>query len=104
MYRPADRRTVSQAPDRSTGVHQPPPDRRELFDPGAEQVDPLAAGDLRVEPEVAGHLADHDQLLRGDLPAGHARDHRIRAVALQVAVSEEFRLNLRHVKPTPPPM
>ncbi len=56
----------------------------QLLDPGAEHVDPLPAGDLGVEPEVAGHLADHDQPLRGDLAAGDARHHRVGAVALQV--------------------
>ena len=46
------------------GVDQPPPDRGQLLHPRAEQVDPLAAGDLGVEVEVPGHLADHDQLVR----------------------------------------
>ena len=66
------------------GVDEPPPDRGQLLDPGAEQVDPLAAGDLRVEPEVAGHLADDDQPLRGDLAARDPRDDRVGAVALDV--------------------
>ena len=71
-------------PGLEAGVDEPPPDRGQLLHPGAEQVDPLAAGDLRVEPEVAGHLADHDQLLRGDLAAGDPRDDRVGAVALDV--------------------
>src|SRR5262249_3034538 len=61
-------------------VDQPPPDRRELLHPGAEQVDPLAAGDLGVEPEVAGDLADDDEPLRGDLPARDTRDDGVGAV------------------------
>ena len=65
-------------------VDQPLPDRRQLLDAGAEQVDPLAAGDLRVEPEVLGDLADRDQPLGGDLAAGDARDDRVGAVLLQV--------------------
>ena len=66
------------------GVDQPAPDVGQLLDPRAEQVDPLPAGDLRVETEVAGHLADHDQLVRGDLAAGYPRHHRVGAVALDV--------------------
>ena len=38
---------------------------RQLLQPRAEQVDALAAGDLGVEPEVAGHLADRREILRG---------------------------------------
>src|SRR5690606_10051777 len=34
------------------GVDQAGPDEGELFDPGAEHVDPLTAGDLRVGTEV----------------------------------------------------
>src|SRR5262249_32627222 len=66
------------------GVDQPSPDARELFDAGAEQVDALPAGDLRVQPEVPRDLADHDQLLGADLAAGNPRDHRVAAVALHV--------------------
>ena len=51
---------------------------------GAEQVDALAAGDLRVEVEVPGDLADDDELLRGDLAAGDAGDDRVGAVPLEV--------------------
>ena len=49
-------------PGLEAGVDQPPPDLRQLLDPRAEQVDALAAGDLGVQAEVAGNLADHDQL------------------------------------------
>ena len=66
------------------GVDEPPPDRGQLLHPGAEEVDPLAAGDLGVEVEVAGDLADHDELVGGDLAAGDARDDRVGAVALDV--------------------
>ena len=59
-------------------VDQAPPDLRQLLHPRAEQVDALPAGDFRVEPEVAGDLADDDELLRGDLAAGDARHHRSR--------------------------
>src|SRR5690606_25897343 len=63
---------------------QSPPDRRQLLDPGPEQIDALTAGDLCVEVEVPRHLADDDELLGGDLPAGDARHDRVGAVALQV--------------------
>ena len=43
---------------------------RELVDAGPEQVDALAAGDLRVEVEVLGDLADGDELIGGDSPPG----------------------------------
>ena len=65
-------------------VDEPLPDLRQLLDAGAEEVDPLAAGDLRVEPEVLGHLADDDEPLRRDLAAGDAGDDRVRAVLLEV--------------------
>src|SRR6185437_591978 len=35
-------------PGLEAGVDEPPPDRGQLLDPGAEQVDPLPAGDLGV--------------------------------------------------------
>src|SRR5690606_34831282 len=40
-----------------TRVDQTSPDVRQLLDAGTEHVDPLTAGDLGVETEVAGHLA-----------------------------------------------
>jgi hypothetical protein len=55
-----------------------------LIETGAEQVDALAPGDLRVKPEVGGDLRDHRELLRGDLACGNAGDHRVRAVLLHV--------------------
>ena len=71
-------------PGLEAGVDQPAPDRRQLLDPRPEQVDPLPAGDFGVEPEVPGHLADDDQLVRRDLPARDPRHDRVRAVALHV--------------------
>ncbi len=51
---------------------------------GAEEVDALAAGDLGVEVEFLRDLADGDELVGGDLAAGDAGHHRIRAVFLHV--------------------
>ena len=56
----------------------------QLVDPGAEQVDALAAGDLGVEAELLGHLAEGDELVGGDLAARHPGDHRVGAVPLEV--------------------
>ena len=53
------------------------PDRGQLLEPRAEQVDPLPAGDLGVEAEVLGDLRDDLQLRRGDLTAGDARHHGV---------------------------
>src|ERR1700739_1047539 len=44
-------------------VDQPLPDLRQLVHPGAEHVDPLAAGDLRVKPEILCDLTDQDHVL-----------------------------------------
>ena len=66
------------------GLDQSLPDVGQLLQARAEHVDPLAAGDLRVEPEVLGHRADHEQPLGRDLAAGDARHHRVAAVLLQV--------------------
>ena len=41
------------------GVDEPLPDVGQLVEPRAEQVDALAAGDLRVEAEVGRDLRDH---------------------------------------------
>lgn len=57
-------------------VNQPLPDLRQLVHPGAEQVDPLTAGDLRVKPEVLGDLADQDQVLGLDVTAGNPGHHQ----------------------------
>ncbi len=56
----------------------------QLLDAGAEQVDPLTAGDLRVEAEVLRDLADDDEVLGRHLAAGDARDDGVGAVLLQV--------------------
>ena len=50
----------------------------------AEQIDTLAAGDLGIQAVLLGHLAQDDQFFRRDFATGHARDHRIRAAALDV--------------------
>jgi hypothetical protein len=52
------------------GLDQLAPDQRQLMQLGAEQVDALAAGDLGVEVVFLGHLADDDELVRGDLATG----------------------------------
>src|SRR5690606_22851115 len=67
-----------------TRIHQTLPDGRQLVQLGTEQVDALAAGDLGVEPEVAGHLAQDDEFLRRDFTAGNARHHGEGAVFLHV--------------------
>ena len=73
---------------RLTGFHaavdEPAPDLRQLVHAGAEHVDALPAGDLGVQPEVAGDLTDEDQLLGGDVAAGNPRYHRVAAVLLDV--------------------
>ena len=45
--------------------------------PGAEHVDPLAAGDLGVQAEVLRHLPDDEQPLGRHLAAGDPRDDRV---------------------------
>ncbi len=57
-------------PDSKPAATSRRPDRGQLLDAGAEQVDALAAGDLGVEVEVAGDLADDDQLLGVISPPG----------------------------------
>src|ERR1700691_4427986 len=59
-------------------------DLQALLHAGTEHVNPLAAGDLRVEPEVLRDLTDQDQMLRLDVTAGHPRHHRVAAVLLNV--------------------
>ena len=65
-------------------IDQPTPDGRQLVDPGPEQIDPLTAGDLGVQAEVPGNLAQDDQPLGGDLAAGDARNDGVAAVLLDV--------------------
>ena len=60
------------------------PDRRELIQPCPEEVDPLAARDLGVEPEVLRHPRDHGEFLGSDLAARDARHDRVRPVLLHV--------------------
>ncbi len=66
------------------GVGQLTPDRGQLVHLRAEEIDALAAGDLRVQAVFLGHLRDDQQLVGRDLAAGDARHHRIAAVLLQV--------------------
>ena len=50
--------TIGAILSASARVHQSPPDQGQFLDAGPEQVDALATGDLGVQPEVAGDLAD----------------------------------------------
>src|SRR6185436_96307 len=67
-----------------SGVDQLAPDERKLLYARAEEVYALGARDLGVEPELARHLAEHDQLLGRDLAARHTGHDGIGAVLLQV--------------------
>ena len=60
------------------------PDFRQLVDRRAEQIDPLAAGDLGVQVVLLGDDAQGDQLVGGDLAARHTRHHGVGAAALDV--------------------
>ena len=66
------------------GRDQLGPDLGKQVDGRPEEVDALAPRDLGVEAVLPGDLAQHDELLRRDLAARHARDHRIRTAALDV--------------------
>ncbi|SKV37698.1 Uncharacterised protein [Mycobacteroides abscessus subsp. abscessus] len=66
------------------GIDEPLPDQRELLDASTEQIDALTTGDLGVQTEIPGDLADDDELLRGDLTAGQPRHYRVGAVLLHV--------------------
>ena len=65
-------------------VDQLLPDVRQLPEPGAEHIDPLAAGDLGVEAVLLRDLAQPDQPVGRDLAARDARHHRVGALALDV--------------------
>ncbi|COY49726.1 Uncharacterised protein [Mycobacterium tuberculosis] len=65
-------------------INQSLPDQGQLIHPGAEQVDPLTAGDLGVEAEVLCDLADQNQVFWLDVTARHPRHHRVTAVLLDV--------------------
>ena len=71
-------------PGLEAGVDEHLPDLGELVEAGAEQVDALAARDLRVQAEVGRDLGDDRELLRRDLAGGDAGDHRVGAVLLHV--------------------
>ena len=66
------------------GLDQVLPDQGQLLHARAEQVDALPAGDLGVQAETLRHAAQHDQLVRRDFAARHARHHRVGAVLLHV--------------------
>src|SRR5206468_8811713 len=66
------------------GVDQLAPDVRQLLEARAEHVDALAARDLRVEAVLGRDRGDDPELLRSDLAARDARNHRIGAVLLHV--------------------
>ncbi len=66
------------------GVDQLFPDVGQVLHASAEHVDPLPAGDLRVEAVFLGDAGDHRELLRRDLAAGHARHDGIQSAALHV--------------------
>ena len=71
-------------PGLEAGVDEDLPDLGQLLQAGPEQVDPLPAGDLRVQAEVRGDLGDHLELGGGDLAARDAGHHRVGAVLLHV--------------------
>src|SRR5262249_51154667 len=77
-------RLAVRVPGLEAHVGQAFPDPGELLDPRAEQVDPLRAGDLGIEPELARDLADDDELLRRDLAARPGWHDGVRPVPLQV--------------------
>ncbi len=85
------------------GVDQLLPDVGQVLHLGAEQIDPLAAGDLRVQAVLLGDLAQHDQLLGRDLAAGDARHDGIQPAALHVGqeaivgVLQRLMLRIEHV-------
>ena len=60
------------------------PDLRQLAQGGAEQVHPLAAGDLGVQVVFLGHFTQHDEFVRRDLTTRDTRHDGIGAVLLHV--------------------
>ena len=81
------------------------PDPRQVLLPDAEQVDPLAAGQLDHRHVVLlGHVGDPAQLLGGGDPAAHLRHDREGAVLLDVGVHpvvDEPGVLLVDVRPRP---
>ncbi|MNM81591.1 hypothetical protein D3C81_936020 [compost metagenome] len=71
-------------PGFKSGVDQLLPNLRQLLQPGAEQVNPLAAGNLGVELIAQSDLADGDQSLRSNFPGRYPRYHRIGAIFLDI--------------------
>lgn len=67
-----------------TGVDQLFPDFGQFLDQCAEHVDPLSAGDFRVQPVLLGHAGDDGQFLGRDLAARNSRHDGIGPAALQI--------------------
>ncbi len=84
-------------PGLEAGVDQVLPDERQLLDARAKEVDALRAGDLGVQAVLLRDLAEHDQLLRGDLAARHARHDGVGAVLLQIGEEVVVRILQRRV-------
>ncbi|KPH88225.1 hypothetical protein GLUCOINTEAF2_0203911 [Komagataeibacter intermedius AF2] len=74
------------------------PDIGQLFQPRAEQVDALAAGDLGIQAVFLCHLTKYDQLLRRDLAARDAGYDRIGAVFLHVGHERVVRVLQRDIE------
>ncbi len=73
------------------------PDLRQEVDRRPEQVDALASRDLGVKSVLPGNLAQDDELLRGDLATGYARDHRVQTSALEIGQEAVVRVLERRV-------
>ncbi len=67
-----------------SGIHQFAPDQRQLFQPGAKQIDTLTTGDFAVKLIAFGDMANGDQTVRRHLPGRHSRHNRIGAVFLDI--------------------
>src|SRR3954469_25210525 len=79
------------------GGDQLGPDVRQLLDTRAEKIDALRARDLAVQAMALRDFAQHDQFLRRDLAARHARHDRVRAVLLQIGEEVVVRVLQRSV-------
>ncbi|VFS43743.1 Uncharacterised protein [Enterobacter cancerogenus] len=79
----AQRLTVG-VPGLKSGLHQRLPDRRQLVERRAKQVDTLPAGDLTVQAVALRDLADGNQPVGRDLPGRHTRHDGVGTVFLDV--------------------
>ena len=66
------------------GLHQRLPDRRQLFQSGAEKIDTLSAGNFAVQAVAFRNLPDGNQPVGSHFPCGHARHDGVCAVLLDV--------------------